>query len=64
MKTKEELNALREEVKAVKSKLMELSAEEMEQVSGGMTPEEILEFMKQHNLIITDDGSEFGSLRR
>ena len=35
MKTKEELNALREEVKTLNKKLAELSEEELEQVSGG-----------------------------
>ena len=35
MKTKEELNALKEEVKAVNKKLAELTEEELEQVSGG-----------------------------
>ena len=35
MKTKEELNALKEEVKALNAKLAELSEEELEQVTGG-----------------------------
>ena len=35
MKTKEELNALKEEVEALNKKLAELTAEEMEQVTGG-----------------------------
>ncbi|MBQ0088735.1 MAG: bacteriocin [Prevotellaceae bacterium] len=60
MKTKEELNALKNEVKDLNAKLAELSEEELKEVSGGMTPEEILEFMKQHHLIITKDESEFG----
>ncbi len=34
-KTKEELNALKEEVEAVSKKLRELTVEELEQVSGG-----------------------------
>ena len=37
MKTKEELNALREEVKALNAKLKELSEEELAQVTGGVT---------------------------
>ena len=37
MKTKEELNALKEEVETLNKKLAELSAEELEQVSGGET---------------------------
>ena len=35
MKTKEELNALKEEVEALNQKLAELSEEEIAQVSGG-----------------------------
>ena len=35
MKTKEELNALKEEVEAVNKKLAELTDEELAQVSGG-----------------------------
>ena len=38
MKTKEELNAIKEEVEAVSKKLAELSEEELEQVSGGGIP--------------------------
>ena len=40
MKTKEELNALKEEVEAVSRKLHELTEEELEQVSGGSGPRE------------------------
>ncbi|MDO4810236.1 MAG: hypothetical protein Q4A04_09840 [Eubacteriales bacterium] len=36
MKTKEELDALKEEVEAVNEKLQELTPEEIAQVSGGM----------------------------
>ena len=35
MKTKEELNKLKEEVEAVNEKLQELTEEELEKVSGG-----------------------------
>ena len=35
MKTKEELNALKEEVKTLNKKLAELTEEELAQVSGG-----------------------------
>ena len=35
MKTKEELNALKEEVETLNKKLAELSEEELEQVAGG-----------------------------
>ena len=38
MKTKEELNALKEEVEALNSKLAELSEEELAQVAGGLIP--------------------------
>ena len=37
MKTKEELNALKEEVETVSRKLHELTEEELAQVSGGAT---------------------------
>ena len=37
MKTKEELNALKEEVETVSKKLHELTEEELEKVSGGFT---------------------------
>ena len=38
MKTKEELNALKEEVETVSKKLHELTKEELVQVSGGDEP--------------------------
>ena len=38
MKSKEELNALKEEIEAVNKKLAELTAEELAQVSGGVLP--------------------------
>ena len=38
MKTKEELNALKEEVETLNKKLRELTPEELEQVTGG-TPD-------------------------
>ena len=38
MKTKEELNALKEEVETVSKKLQELTDEELAQVSGGGLP--------------------------
>ena len=41
MKTKEELNALKEEVEAVSKKLHELTDEELAQVSGGLSQEGI-----------------------
>ena len=38
MKTKEELNAIKEEVEAMNKKLAELTEEELKQVSGGLGP--------------------------
>ena len=38
MKTKEELNALKEEVETLNKKLAELTEEELEQVTGGEEP--------------------------
>ena len=38
MKTKEELNALKEEVETLNQKLAELTEEELAQVSGGRAP--------------------------
>ena len=38
MKTKEELNALKEEVETLNKKLHELTEEELAQVSGGIVP--------------------------
>ena len=38
MKTKEELNALKNEVEALNAKLNELTVEELEQVTGGIAP--------------------------
>ena len=38
MKTKEELNALKEEVEALSAKLVGLTAEELEQMTGGSAP--------------------------
>ena len=38
MKTKEELNELKEEVETVSRKLHELTEEELAQVSGGISP--------------------------
>ena len=45
MKTKEELNALKEEVKTLNKKLAELTEEELAQVSGGVgkVPSQIYE---------------------
>ena len=40
MKSKEELNALKEEVETLNKKLQELSEDELQQVSGGRTADE------------------------
>ena len=40
MKTKEELNTIKEEVEALNNKLAELTDEELEQVTGGVTDED------------------------
>ena len=50
MKTKEELNALKEEVENVKRKLHELSEEELAQVSGGLARN----YIHAVALVITD----------
>ena len=42
MKSKEELNTLKEEVEALKKKLRELSDEELKQVVGGSMKQKIL----------------------
>ena len=42
MKTKEELNALKEEVETLNKKLHELTEEELEQVSGGLDWQDIV----------------------
>ena len=48
MKTKEELNALKEEVETVSRKLSELSEKELAQVTGGNIEQEIKNLAKQH----------------
>ena len=56
MKTKEELNALKEEVEAVNEKLHELTEEELEQVMGGNIEQEIKNRAKQY-FQIEEEGS-------
>ena len=43
MKSKEELNALKEEVETLNKKLAELTDEELEQVTGGILPKDYYE---------------------
>ena len=52
MKTKEELNALKEEVETLNKKLQELSEDELQQVSGGRYEEAYSEMLYNilHNL--------------
>ena len=38
MKTKEELNAIKEEIEALSKKLAELNEEELAEVAGGLAP--------------------------
>ena len=47
MKTKEELNTLKEEVKTLNKKLAELSEDELEMVSGGVSESGILDNILQ-----------------
>ena len=69
MKTKEELNALKEEVETVNRKLHELTEEELAQVSGGKPPTSIplivsatapvlIKLYNQVNDMSTDDNYE------
>ena len=48
MKTKEELNALKNEVEVLNQKLSTLTEEELEQVTGGNIEQEIKDLAKQH----------------
>ena len=50
MKTKEELNALKEEVETLNKKLAELTEEELAQVAGGGLP-----FIGEDNPILLED---------
>ena len=56
MKTKEELNALKNEVEHVSRKLSALTEEELEQVTGGNIEQEIKNLAKQH-FQIEEEGS-------
>ena len=48
MKSKEELNALKNEVEVLNQKLSALTEEELEQVTGGNIEQEIRNLAKQH----------------
>lgn len=54
MKTKKELNALKEEVEALNGKLTELSDEEIEEVCGGETTWDIAVKLKEKFNISTE----------
>lgn len=47
MKTKEELDAIKEEIASLNKKLSELSEEELKEVTGGVNAED-------HNVILSD----------
>ena len=53
MKTKEELNAIKNEVETVSRKLAQLNEEELSQVSGGMSERELLELAMKQQIDIT-----------
>ena len=58
MKTKEELNALKEEVAALNKKLAELTDEELAQVAGGdVTSANIVGYNAKPTLVIWDEAS-------
>ena len=59
MKTKEELNALKEEVETLHGKLKELTEEELKFVAGGEFGEDEGRFVwpRQPDKILPDDGS-------
>ena len=66
MKTKVELNAIKEEVEAVSKKLQELSEEELAQVAGGILPKDyyeniILNSPEQDNNILQTYKKDIGS---
>ena len=52
MKTKEELNALKEEVETVSKELRTLTDEELKQVAGGDVPPELA---TKHDYKLSDD---------
>ena len=56
MKTKKELNALKNEVEHVSKKLSALTEEELEEVTGGNIEQEIKNLAKQH-FQIEEEGS-------
>ena len=66
MKTKEELNALNEEVETMSKKLAELNEEELELVTGGILPKDsyenvILKSPKENNQVLQTYKKDIGS---
>ena len=57
MKTKEELDALKEEVEAVNEKLAELTPEEIAQVSGGAVPPVLYRHQRVGDPVVLDPKS-------
>ena len=55
MKSKEELNALKEEVEALNRKLHELTDDELSQVTGGASAIEADPTLGQNNDMVTND---------
>ena len=62
MKTKEELNALKEEVKALSKKLAELTEDELQQISGGAGSAKYDVFSKVEGILEAQLGIEVGSV--
>ena len=62
MKTKEELNALKEEVETLNRKLHELTEEELAQVSGGLVPAIHRELGREPVIIDTGDLTKFDNI--
>ena len=58
MKTKKELNALKEEVETLNNKLTELTDEELEQVTGGNIEQELKNLAKQNFLLEKESTGE------
>ena len=56
MKTKEELNALKEEVVTLNEKLHELTEEELAQVTGGDDPDFLFEKQFDFEVHVSPDG--------
>lgn len=53
MKTQEELNELKAEVETLNKKLKELTGEELNQVTGGITEQELIEIAKKTQIDIS-----------